>query len=196
VLSPYGRTPPPRAPCLVDRWAGPGWRLLERHEISTPGPPAAALAAFSGLRIRDLPAVRLLFALRGLRFSADMTLLEFFSTQPFVLLEEAPGSEIVGGVLLPPRGASGRRSGPSTPAAFRDALPGSPLAAVATFRADAAPAGSRLWTETWARTSGPFATAAFGAYWLAIGPWSAWIRRMFLRRARDRLLREAGALPS
>ncbi|HEY6002036.1 MAG TPA: hypothetical protein VIV57_04115 [Anaeromyxobacter sp.] len=125
-----------------------------------------------------------------------MTLRAFFSTPPFVLLEEEPGREIVAGVLLPSRDGSGRRSQPGTPAAFREALRRAPFAAVGTFRADVAPAGCGLWTETWARTSGPLAAAAFGAYWLAIGPWSAWIRRMFLRSARDRLLREAGALPS
>jgi hypothetical protein len=196
VLRPYGRRPPPRPPCLVDRWTGSGWRLLERHETRTAAPPAAALAALFGLHIRELPAVRLLFALRGLRFSAEMTLLEFFSTRPFVLLDEEPGRELVGGVLVPPRDAAGRRSPPAGPAAFREAVPHAPLAAVATFRAEPAPGGgSRLWTETWARASSALPAIAFAAYWLAVGPFSAWIRRMFLRAARDRSLRGAGATP-
>jgi hypothetical protein len=186
MLYPYARTAPPRAPCLVDRWVGTGWRLVERHELHVRARPAAALEAFAAVRIRDLPPVRVLFALRGLRASPDTSLGELFSTPPFVLVDAEPGRELVGGIMLPPRDPSGRRRPPLTPYAFRAALREAPVAAVATFRAEPAAAGARLWTETWVRTSGAVAGVAFGAYWLAIGPWSAWIRRLFLRAARER----------
>ncbi len=78
------------------------------------------------------------------------------------------------------------RPPPASPDAFRRAAPTAHLAAVASFRAEAAPGGARLATETWTRTSGRTAALAFGAYWLAIGPWSAWIRRLILRAARAR----------
>ncbi len=185
MLHPYFRKAPERERCGLDRWLGPGWRLLERHELAVAAPRDAALAAVMGLRVRDLPVVRALLTLRGMRSSPGTTLREFFSTEPFVALEEEPGRELVAGVLVPARDpATGRRRRPDTPAGFRDACAAAPAAAIANFRADPAGSGSRLWTETWVRTRGPLASAAFGAYWLAIGPWSAWIRRMFLRAAR------------
>lgn len=188
MLSPYGRTPPPRPPCALDRWAGAGWRLLERHELAVDAPPAAALDAVGALRIRELPAVRALFALRGMPFDPDMTLRAFFGTAPFVRLEEEPGRELVAGILVPPPGPDGRRRPPASAGEFREVvLRGAAMAAVATFRADPRGAGALLWTETWVRTQGRLPGALFGAYWLAIGPWSAWIRRMFLRAARARL---------
>lgn len=187
MLSPYGRAPPPRPPCALDRWTGAGWRLLERHELPVDAAPAAALDALAGLRLRELPAVRALFALRGMPFDPDMTLRAFFSTAPFVALEDEPGGELVGGILVPPRGPDGRRRTPRTPAEFADALRSAPMAAVATFRADSRGEGALLWTETWVRTGGLLPAAVFGAYWLVIGPWSAWIRRMFLRGARARV---------
>jgi hypothetical protein len=194
MLYPYFRTLPPRGACAMDRWLGDGWIALERHEIHVRAAPPAALATLAELRIRDLPWTRVLLALRRIPFEPDMTLRAFFSTSPFVRLDEEPGREIVSGILLParePPGRGGERRVPRTLADFRNALPRAPVAAVATFRAEPEDRGARLWTETWIRTRGATATALFAAYWLAIGPWSAWIRRMFLREARSRA--EAGA---
>lgn len=185
MLYPYARRVPPRPPCALDGWIGPGWRLLERHAIDVEAPPPAAVAALAGLRIRELPAVRALFALRGLGARPDATLREFFSTAPFVLLDEG-GAELVGGVLLPAREGEARARVPRSPAEFERALARAPFAAVATFRAETRAGGAHLWTETWVRTRGPAAAATFAAYWLAVGPFSAWIRRMFLREARRR----------
>lgn len=189
MLHPYSRRVPPRAPCALDRWIGPGWRLLESHAIETAGAPRAALEALAGLRLREMPVVRALFALRGLGASPDATLLEFFSTAPFVLLQEAVETELVGGVLLPARDrdASGAaRRLPRSPAEFERALARAPFAAIATFRAEPRERGAILWTETWVRTQGAAAAALFSAYWLAVGPFSAWTRRIFLREARRR----------
>lgn len=183
MLHPYHRAPPARAPCAIDRWLGAGWRLLERHALDAAAPPEQALRALAELRLRELPAVRVLFALRGLRSAPDASIRDFFSAAPFVLLDEEPGRELVAGVLLPPRAADRPRRTPRSPAEFRDACTAAPVAAIVTFRSDPAAAGSRLWTETWVRTRGRLASRAFGAYWLAIGPWSAWIRRMLLRGA-------------
>jgi hypothetical protein len=192
VLHPYARRFPPRAPCAIDRWTGPGWRLLERHTIETVAPPGAALEALAALRLREMPAVRALFALRGLGARPETTLREFFSTSPFVLIEEAAGTELVGGVLLPRREEGlGARRLPRSPEEFRRSLAEAPFAAIATFRADAAAHGTALWTETWVRTRGALPAAIFAAYWLAIGPFSAWTRRIFLREARVRAERAA-----
>jgi len=189
VLYPYARLAPPRSESAIDAWLGPGWRFLERHEILVSAPPPAAVEALTGMRLRDLPAVAALFRLRGLRFSGEMSLRAFFSAPPFLLLAEEAGREMVFGVQLPSASREGRRQPPATPAEFRAALPQAPLAAIGTFRAEPSAAGTRLWTETWARTSGAGPRLLFGAYWLAIGPWSAWIRRLILRAARDRAQR-------
>jgi len=189
MLFPYVRRAPPRAPCALDRWVGPQWRLLERHEIETAASPGAALGALAALRLRELPAVRALFALRGLGARPEATLREFFSTAPFVLLEEAEGSEIVAGVLLPgrePEALGSPRRLPRSPQEFERALARAPLAAVASFRAEPRGRGALLSTETWVGTRGAAASALFFGYWLAIGPFSAWIRRIFLREARRR----------
>ncbi|MBI5068705.1 MAG: hypothetical protein HZB56_10735 [Deltaproteobacteria bacterium] len=170
---------------MIDRWARPGWRLLERHELHVRATAAAAVEAVASTTLAELPAVRALFALRGLRFSKEMTLRTFFSTPPFVWLEEEVDREAVFGVLIPPAGPGGRKR-PASPVEFREALGAAPFAALGTFRAEPEGQGVRLWTETWSRTRGGVPSLVFGAYWLAVGPWSAWIRRMFLRAARAR----------
>ncbi len=190
MLYPYARRVPPHAPCALDRWIGPGWRFLERHAIEVAASPGSALGALARLRMRELPAVRALLTLRGMRASPDTTLIEFFSTTPFVLLDEIPDVEFVGGILLPERsgdGAGPSRRFPGSAAEFRSLLRRAPFAAIATFRAERREAGTALWTETWVRTRGITATALFSAYWVAIGPFSAWIRRIFLREARRRV---------
>ncbi len=176
-------SPPARERCAIDAWLGEGWTLLERHARAVRAAPESAVEALRGLRLRDLPVVRALFALRGLRHGADETLDAFFSTAPFLRLEEIEGREIVSGVLVPRRAPDGRRRPPAGRDEFRHALESAPFAALATFRADPLGRGALLWTETWVRTRGAAARAGFGAYWLAIGPWSAWIRRIVLRRA-------------
>jgi hypothetical protein len=191
MLRPYSRSRPSRARCLADDWAGAGWILLEHHDIEVAAPPHAALAAVAGLRLRELPAVRALFWLRRLRHSGDATLRDFFTTAPFVRLAEEPGRELVSGVLYP-RSDVGASGAPASAHAFRRALRAAPLAAIATFRAEPRGQGSLLWTETWVRTRGARARVAFGAYWLVIGPWSAWIRRMFLRAGRASAERAGG----
>lgn len=185
MLYPYGRSTARRDTCLIDGWAGRGWRLLERHELHVRATAASAVEAVASTTLGELPAVRALFALRGLRFSKEMTLRAFFSTPPFVWLEEEAGREAVFGVLIPPSGPGGRRR-PRSPAEFREALGAAPFAALGTFRAESDGDGVRLWTETWSRTRGTIPSLLSGGYWLAIGPWSAWIRRMFLRAAAAR----------
>lgn len=184
MLRPWSRALPPRPRCAADGWTVDGWTLLEHHELAVAAPPPEALAALATLPLRELPVVRALFALRGMRFSADQTLRAFFTTPPFVALAEEPGRELVVGIVR--ARAAGARAAEGSAVAFRDALPTAPFAAVATFRADPADGGAILWTRTWVRTRGAAPGAAFAAYWLAIGPWSAWIRRMFLRAARAR----------
>jgi len=190
MLSPYSRAPA-RPPCAVDGWTGEGWRLLERHALAVRAAPADALAALLALRLRDVPLVRALFWLRRLRSSPDAPLRSFFSTPPFAVLTEEPGREVVFGVLLPGTDAADRDPAPAADG-FREALRTAPFAAIGTFNADARRDGTLLWTETWGRTRGARARLLFGAYWLAVGPFSAWTRRIFLRAAKEHAEAEAG----
>jgi hypothetical protein len=185
MLFPYARRAPARPPCRLDAWRAGGFRLLEAHGLPVAAPPDQALAALDLVRVRDMPAARALFALRGLRASPDATLRTLFSDAPFAALEEAPGQEFVFGVQVPGPGHTGR-STRVTPEGFRAAMDAAPLAVVANFRAEPRDGGALLWTETWARAQGAVPRVLFGAYWLAIGPFSAWTRRIFLRTARAR----------
>ena len=178
-----------RPACALDGWRE-GFRLLEAHALPIAAPPARALEALAETRISEMPIVNALFTLRGLGVPAERTLRAAFSTTPFTIVEEEPGREFVFGVMLPPRGRSARDVCAS-PTAFREALAAAPLGVVANFRAEPREGGSLLWTETWARTRGTGPALAFGAYWLLIGPFSAWIRRIFLRTARRRAERAA-----
>ncbi len=191
MIWPYQHGSVARDSARLDGWLPRSAWMLERHTIDVPLPPADALAGITGLRLRDLPMVRVLFRLRGLSAPAGgaTTLLHFFSTWPFLLLDEERGREIVGGVVGPfwQYGfGSLPRFIPDTPGGFREALAEGRMAALANFRADPVPGGARLWTETWVHAPAPGQRAAFTAYWLNIGPFSAWIRRMFLRSARER----------
>jgi hypothetical integral membrane protein (TIGR02206 family) len=186
MVFPYSRATPRQARWAIDRWVGPGWRLLERHAVEVAVPPGRALDALARLRLGELPVVRALFALRGLASSPDDTVIGFFSARPFALLEVVPGEELVAGVLRLRRAGGNPSPWPGSPADFGVALPSAPFAAIATFRADPSGRGASLCTETWARTRGALPTVAFLAYWMILGPFSAWIRRILLREARAR----------
>lgn len=188
---PYGSGPSRATPASIDRWLPPGARRLEHHSIDLPGEPGAALAAIEGVRLQDVPIVSALFALRRLPFQAEMTLLRFFGTSPFLVLEAAAGREMVFGVVGPFwQWRRGRRPGrvPATPDEFRAALADGCMAALGNFRVEPTAAGTRLWTETWVAAPRAGQKAAFLAYWLMVGPFSAWIRRLLLRAARRRAL--------
>ncbi len=186
--TPWSR--PNRPAAAIDRWLPPTARRLEHHALEVPGPPDAALSALQALTLRELPAVRALFALRGLRSDPATTLGGFFSSPPFTIVEEDPGREVVFAVGAPParwrpvREEASRRHAADS---FRQAAGRLPFVAVGNFRAEPAGRSARLWTETWVSTSGAPATAAFTGYWLAIAAFSAWTRRSFLRGARARL---------
>jgi len=185
MLFPYSRAAPARPPCRLDGWRADGFRLLEAHALEVAAPPERALEALLAVRIREMPVVRTLFGLRGLGVPPDATLRACFSTRPFAVVEEEAGREVVFGVLVPGAGRTVAEACAS-PAAFRAALETAPFGVVANFRAEARNSGSALWTETWVRTRGWKAGLVFGAYWLVVGPFSAWTRRIFLRAARRR----------
>jgi hypothetical protein len=190
VLWPYARDAGShREPACIDRWLPLGARKLERHVIDMGADLRTSLSAIANLRLADIPFVRGLFAIRGIPYQAETTLREFFGTSPFLILDEDPGREVVFGVLgpfwqlrhgrLPLRVAH-------TPQEFRAALAEGRMAAIGNFRVEPAATASRLWTETWVSAPGAGQAIPFATYWMAIGPFSAWIRRMMLRAASRR----------
>ena len=173
-----------RPPALIDGWLPPAARLLERHEAEVRVPPDRAYDAALQVALSEMPVVRLLFWLRGIRYSREMTIRRFFSTPPFLSLAEVPGQEVVFGIAGRPGGLGARLSSPEELRSFQ--RPGG-MKAIANFRVDERENGAVISTETWVATFGRLPAFLFRAYWLVVGPFSALIRREFLRAARKRM---------
>lgn len=191
MIWPYasGRRPA-RPAALIDQWLPAGAFMLEHHDINVASPAEQAFAAGTTLPLSDLPFVRLLFSLRGIPFRSEMSVFDFFSTEPFLLLAREQRREIVFGIVGPfwslHHGHMPAEI-PRSPEAFREATKSGRMAAVGNLRVDPDPNGScRLWTETWVSTPGTASAVLFAAYWLAIGPWSALIRQTLLDAAARR----------
>jgi hypothetical protein len=193
MLWPYRSGPVTRAaPARLDGCLPPGAWRLEHHAIDLPGDPETALAAALGVHPRDVPVVRVLLAIRGLPHEARGPVGTLFSTPPFFVLDEERGRELVFGVVGPfwrwRRGKVPDRA-PRTAAELRAALAEGRMAAIGNFRAEPRPGGVRLWTETWVVAPGARQRSTFVAYWMLVGPFSAWIRRLLLRAARRAVVR-------
>ena len=170
-----------RPPLLIDGWLGSEARLLERHDASVAAPQQRAYEAIQKVRLGNMPIVRALFRIRRIPHSKEMTLRTFFSTPPFLILEEDPSREVVIGVVS----RLGRSLVYSTPEEFRACTEEGVIRAIANFRVESIGDESRISTETWIETFGSRARWLFRAYWLIVGPFSAFTRREFLRAARN-----------
>jgi len=110
----------------------------------------------------------------------DEKIERFFLAHRFVVLSRSP-TELVAGAV----GSVWRPRGGLVPLADAEAwrtasVPGTIKAAI-DFRATEAPGGSRLSTETRVLAADPRARRLFRLYWLVVGPFSALIRRRWLR---------------
>ena len=170
-----------RPPSLIDGWLSSRARLLERHEVRVAAPTERAYDTIAQVRLSDLPVVRALLSLRRISYSKGMTLRQFFGTSPFLILEEDPPHEVVFGVAV-----GWRPPAFPTPEDFRRYEREGAIRAVGNFQIEAIESGSLISTETWIETFGARARWRFRAYWLIVGPFSAFIRREFLRAAQNR----------
>ena len=170
-----------RPPLLIDGWLGPEARLLERHAASVVAPYQQAYEAIQQVRLSDMPIVRALFRIRRIPHSKEMTLRTFFSTPPFLILEEDSSREVVIGVLS----RLGRSLPCSTPEEFRACTEEGVIRAITNFRVESMGDESRISTETWIETFGSRARWLFRVYWLIVVPCSALTRREFLRAAKN-----------
>jgi hypothetical protein len=136
----------------------------EVHSVASARSVADALAAPVGAD----PVVRILFRLRGL--DPDGSIGDLFARMRFDELARDENEIVVGASGTPWRPRGGIRP-------FAAAGPGTVRVAV-NFRSD----GGRLSTETRIAAVDDAARRAFLRYWRLVGPFSAVIRRRWLRR--------------
>jgi hypothetical protein len=157
----------------------PAYHHSERHSISVAASPERALGAAREASLEDVPVVRALFRLRGLRAAPrgpiwDALLAEGF--QPFrddtLVLIGKPWS----------RGGGLRRVDDFV--AFAE--PGWAKMAMDLRAVTDGGGGARLETETRVFLTDPASRRRFGAYWLVIRPFSGLIRRNWLCAAKRR----------
>ena len=178
---------------LIDRFL-PAGEVSSRHEVEVRALAERAWAAARSLDLAGSPVVRALFALRSLpgifsRKSAARRGLgldiEGLLKTGFVILAEAPGEEIVLGLVgrfWTPSGGIVRVD-PTEFAAFD--RPGYAVAAW-NFTVHGPAAGPvRLATETRVRLTDSSSRRRFRAYWTIVGPFSGLIRREMLRTIRN-----------
>ncbi len=156
----------------------PDWHHREYHSTRVAAPPERALAAALEVRAADVPLVRLLFRLRGLRLDAGGTLLEAMAKDGF----QRYGADVWVAIGRPWTLGGGLRPAGD----FVDfAEPGFAKMALA-FRAVPEPEGARLETETRVFLTDAVARRRFARYWLVVRPFSGLVRRSWLAAARKR----------
>jgi len=156
----------------------PAYDAREYHERTVPGSPEDAVAAALGVPVAPDALVRTLFRLRGLHGGGSVYgAIRRIGLKPLV---EEPACVVLG--------AAGRPWSPRSPLTpFESAGPGQVRMAV-EISAVADGDRSLLRTETRVQAVDASARRPFRAYWLAVGPFSALIRRRWLAAA-ERALR-------
>ena len=174
----------------------PDYQWNEVHSTRVAAPPDRVLAAVRELTPREVPLLVALMAVRRvpeailrrstakLRRGLDLAILDGMTSGGFVLLEERQ-DELVLGVVGRFWTTDGgvKQLAPAGFASF-DA-PGFAKGAM-NFHARAADGGTLLTTETRIQATDDSARRSFGRYWRVIGPFSALIRRAWLRAIRKR----------
>jgi len=154
----------------------PEWDWHEVHSRIVAVSPEQALAALSSTPIAT-GLVAVLFRARGLKPGG--TILDGLARIQFAELVRSP-TEIVAGACGSPWRIRGQMGSIASP------RPKTVLVAL-DMRAEAVGDGrSLLSTETRIKAVDDHARRAFGRYWLVIGPWSALIRRSWLKSAAAR----------
>ena len=157
----------------------PEYDVRERHERRVPGTPELAVAAALGIPIAPDAIVRALFRMRGLHRGGSVH--GAIRGLGFAELVREPDCLVAGAAGRPwtPRGGI---------VAFDKAGPGQVRMAVEISATPAGEGHSLLVTETRVAAMDAAARRAFRRYWLAVGPFSALVRRRWLAAA-DRALR-------
>lgn len=156
----------------------PEYDVRERHELRVACSPELAVQAALGVPVAPDGLVRTLFRLRGLGGGGSVSgALRSIGLAPLV---EEPDCVVFG--------AAGR---PWSPRArlvpFDRAGPGEVRLVCDIAAVETSPGVSTLWTETRVAATDARSRRAFRAYWLAVGPFSALIRRRWLAAAKRAL---------
>jgi hypothetical protein len=139
---------------LIDDWL-PEFDVGERHDAAVAAEPERAIDIALAAPAAPDRFVGALFAARGMP-ARGRTIEEFLRSHPFDVLGRAPTE-------------------------WAAALDRERIKIAIDFRAERIPGGSRLTTETRVKAMDDQARRTFRLYWLAIGPFSALIRRRWLR---------------
>ena len=156
----------------------PVYHHREQHSIWIDAPPDAALAAAKETRLAEIPLVRTLLRLRGLRPALDAPMWAAMQARGFQL-HDPETLTLIGRPWT--RGGGIRRG--------EDFLHfGEPGYAKMAMDLRALPdgEGTLLETETRIFLTDAAARRRFAAYWLVIRPFSGLIRRRMLRAAKQR----------
>jgi hypothetical protein len=157
------RTPFNRAVALIDDVL-PHYDAHEVHSVASSRTVDEALSS----PVAGDPFIRLLFRLRGLPVNG--TIGELFTRMRFAELARNEHEVVVGAAGTPWRPGGGLRP-------IAKAQPGT-VRVVANFRSE----GGRLSTETRIEAVDDEARRAFLRYWRVVGPFSALIRRRWLKQ--------------
>jgi hypothetical protein len=177
----------PAASARLDEFV-PVWQFHEVHTLRVNAPPQRVFDAIKQVRADEILLFRTLTWMRRGGRPAPANILNPGSRDPIVtvatkggfviLAEDAPRELVLGAIVAAPRGPRARL----TSAAFREPFPpGYALAAMNFLVTPDGPASSIVSTETRVFANSPEARRRFAAYWRAIYPGSALIRRMWLR---------------
>jgi hypothetical protein len=156
----------------------PAYHHRERHSIFVAASAEQAFAAAREAQLDDVPLVRLLFKLRGLRSAPHGPIWDSLVAEGFQTI----GDDTVVLVGRPWSPSGGRRRTDDF-AGFAE--PGWAKMAM-DLRARPDGAGSRLETETRIYLTDRGARRRFAAYWLLIRPFSGVVRRSWLKAAKRR----------
>jgi len=166
----------------------PRWQFSEHHEAHVAATPERVFEAIRAVRADEIALFRLLTWIRRggkdlpeniLNAGAERPLLDVATNSGFIYLaDDAPREIVVGTVVVAPPGTRGTL----TPDVFRKQLPpGFALAGMNFLVMPDGKGGSIVTTETRVYANSDSARRRFAAYWRAIYPGSALIRRMWLR---------------
>jgi hypothetical protein len=156
----------------------PVYHHHERHTIRVSATPERAFAAVREARLEDMPLVRFLFKLRGLRAAPRGSVWEALLAEGFQELGE---DTLV--LVGKPWSARGNLRKVDDFVAFAE--PGYAKMAM-DLRAVPDGDGARLETETRVFLTDSRARRRFAAYWLVVRPFSGLVRRSLLRAAKRR----------
>ncbi len=172
-----------RSLLLIDEFC-PTYHVMERHEISVRAPVEKVYSVLRSFTMTDSPVVRWLFRLRGLPY--DAVTLDAMLKFGFVLLAEIPNQELVFGLAGRFWALKGgiERLDTNT---FKQFEKEGCAKAVGNFALCQQTDGiTSVVTETRVYCIGNSSRRYFRLYWALIGPFSAWIRREWLRLIKRR----------